>query len=271
MMHLPDFGFGTTQFWYGDDRNSFACMEKAVKEYGITMIDTAEMYGSGECEKAVGKLIRKAGRDSLTIVDKILPENAHQRNFFRSLERSLRLLGTDYIDLYLLHWREDADLEEMSSLMEQAKAQGKILHWGVSNFDVHDMEELLACPDGKYCEVNQVLYNILHRGIEFDLQPFCTEKQIALMAYNSLDLSRMRSQLKKIPEIQEILKKEAVSIEGLMLEFVRSHGICALFQTASIDHLDDDLRNTGFDYSQYSNIIDSLYPAPSHRIPLEKR
>ena len=271
MYQTDQLGFGTTQFWYGTDHASFSCMRKAVNDYGIRMIDTAEMYGYGECEKAVGKLIRETGREQLYVIDKILPENANRKLFFSSLEGSLKRLGTDHIDLYLLHWRDQCDLAEMSSLMERAKQQGKILEWGVSNFDIQDMEDLLACPEGKYCRVNQIFYNPLHRGIEYELMPYLKERGIRIMSYSSLDTYSARNRLKNNPAVREILRKENISIEGLMLRFNIEHDVITLFQTSSSEHLKTDLEGMQFDYASYRDIIDAACPPPSRRIPLEKR
>lgn len=271
MLTLPKAGFGTTQFWYGTKPDLFETMLFAVQEGGIRLIDTAEMYGDGRCEEAVGRLIRTVGRDSLCITDKILPEHANSRDFFASLDRSLTLLGTDYIDLYLLHWREDADLAEMSSLMEEARTAGKIREWGVSNFDVADMEDLLAVKYGSNCRVNQIFYNPLHRGIEFDLMPYQKEKDIKLMSYASLDTKIARKELLNKPEICEIMQKENISVEALMLAFNIHHDICALFQTGTIDHLKDDLEGLHIDISRYMDLIDQACPPPKAKVPMEKR
>lgn len=271
MFNLPKAGFGTTQFWYGTDREAFLTMLAAVSEGGIRMIDTAEMYGDGRCEEAVGGLIRTAGRDSLYIVDKILPEHANARDFFPSLEKSLSLLGTDCIDLYLLHWREDADLAEMSSLMEDAKAAGKIREWGVSNFDTHDMEDLMQVRYGDRCRVNQIFYNPLHRGIEYDLMPYMKEKNISLMSYSSLDTRTARRALLEKEEIVQILREENVTLEALMLAFNLHHGVCPLFQTKSVSHLRDNLKGLDLDIGRHLQAIDRACPPPSSKVPMEKR
>lgn len=271
MLNLPKAGFGTTQFWYGTKRDLFETMLTAVREGSIRLIDTAEMYGDGRCEEAVGELIRTVGRDSLYITDKILPEHANTRDFFASLDRSLTLLGTDCIDLYLLHWREDADLAEMSSLMEDARTAGKIREWGVSNFDVQDMEDLLAVKYGSNCRVNQIFYNPLHRGIEFDLLPYQKEKDIRLMSYASLDTKSARQELLNKPEIREILEKENICVEALMLAFNIAHDVCALFQTGTVEHLREDLKGLSIDISPYMPLIDRACPPPAAKVPMEKR
>ena len=271
MFTLPKAGFGTTQFWYGTKPDLFETMLFAVQEGGIRLIDTAEMYGDGRCEEAVGRLIRTVGRDSLCITDKILPEHANSRDFFASLDRSLTLLGTDYIDLYLLHWREDADLAEMCSLMEEARTAGKIREWGVSNFDTADMEDLLSVKYGENCRVNQIFYNPLHRGIEFDLMPWQKEKDIRLMSYSTLDRKVARSTLLEKEEIRSILETEHIPVEALMLAFNIHHDVCALFQTKSVTHLKDNLKGLTFDISPYMEIIDRACPPPSAKVPMEKR
>ena len=264
-------GFGTTQFWYGHTEESFAALEAAVCEYGITMIDTAEMYGEGRCEETVGKLIRRTGRDRLYIVDKILPDNADSARFFQSLDGSLQRLGTDCIDLYLLHWRENADLSEVSRLMEEAKKAGKIRSWGVSNFDVSDMEDLMACPEGKYCEADQICYNLLQRGCEYDLLPWLKERGIAPMAYNSLDVRAVRNKLAADPRIRAVIEKENISIEALMLWFVMKHDVIALFQTSSADHLRSDAAGLRICLDAYAALIDTVSAPPMNKVPLVKR
>jgi diketogulonate reductase-like aldo/keto reductase len=147
-------------------------------ELGMTLIDTAEMYGEGGAEKVVGKAI--AGlRDKVFLVSKVYPYNASRKGIPQACEHSLRRLGTDYIDLYLLHWRGQYPLEETVEAFERLREEGKIGRWGVSNFDVVDLEEL-ASPA---CATNQVLYNLEERGIEFDLLPWSQQHQLPLMAY----------------------------------------------------------------------------------------
>jgi len=137
---------------------------------GMTLIDTAEMYGSGRSESLVGDAIDGL-RDQVQLVSKVLPSNASTDGTMRACEASLKRLGVDALDLYLLHWRGRFPLRETVEALQKLKKQGKIRAWGVSNFDVEDMEELFAVPGGEECQVNQVLYNPEHRGIEFDLLP----------------------------------------------------------------------------------------------------
>ena len=185
---LPDgtevaaLGQGT---WHMGEGHRSASEEAAALKLGLdlgmTLIDTAEMYGDGGAEKVVGEAV--AGqRDRAFIVSKVYPQNATRTGTKAACERSLKRLRTDHIDLYLLHWRGSTPLAETVEAFERLRAEGKIRYWGVSNLDVDDMEEL---PNGaRGCATNQVLYNLEHRGPEFDLLPWCTERHIPLMAYS---------------------------------------------------------------------------------------
>ena len=149
----------------------------------MTLIDTAEMYGGGRSERLVGEAIKGTERGRLFIVSKVLPNNAGRRGIFRSCEESLQRLGTDYLDLYLLHWRGSVPLAETVECMEKLERDGLIRGWGVSNFDTDDMEELRRVKGGDGCLVNQVLYHAASRGIEYSLLPQMRERGVALMAY----------------------------------------------------------------------------------------
>src|SRR5262245_59769558 len=170
---VPVYGLGT--WMMGESEQKRADEVTALKlglDLGATLIDTAEMYGDGEAEAIVGDAI--AGRrDGLFIVSKVLPENASRKGTISACERSLKRLNTDRIDLYLLHWRGSTPLEHTLEAFLALKREGKIRHWGVSNFDTDDMEELSALPEGNQCATNQVLYNLKRRRIEYDLVPFC--------------------------------------------------------------------------------------------------
>ena len=154
-------------------------------ELGLTLVDTAEMYGEGASERVIAKAI--AGiREQVFLVSKVYPHNASQSGVPAACARSLKRLGTEYLDLYLLHWRGGVPLAETVAAFERLVAEGKIRRWGVSNFDVDDMEELLDVPGGEHCAVNQVLYNPESRGIEFDLIPFMDRHRIPVMAYSPI-------------------------------------------------------------------------------------
>jgi diketogulonate reductase-like aldo/keto reductase len=183
---VPALGQGT---WYmgerrGEGANEAAALKLGV-DLGMTLIDTAEMYASGGAEQVVAEAV--AGiRDQLFIVSKVLPQNASRSGVAAACERSLKRLGTDRIDLYLLHWRGGHPLAETVAAFEALKAAGKIRYWGVSNLDTADMDELLGVPGGAGCAANQVLYHPDSRGIEFDLLPWCAQHKVPVMAYSPL-------------------------------------------------------------------------------------
>lgn len=160
---------------------------QAIKTYlqaGAKLIDTAEMYGNGKSELLVHDAIKDVDRSQLMIVDKVLPQNAYAAHMEHSLNQSLQRLGTDYIDLYLYHWRGSTPLTETISELERLQQTGKIIRWGVSNFDTVDMRELMQINGGKHVATNQVMYNLKHRGIEFDLLNWMQEHQLPTMAYS---------------------------------------------------------------------------------------
>jgi len=180
---VPVLGQGTWKM--GERRDRFAQEVAALRlgiELGMTLIDTAEMYASGGAEEVVAEAI--AGRrEGVFLVSKVLPSNAGRAAAIRACEASLRRLGTERIDLYLLHWRGGVPLAETVDAFETLKASGKIGDWGVSNFDVGDMEELMELPAGDAVATNQVLYNLASRGVEFDLLPWQRARKVPLMAY----------------------------------------------------------------------------------------
>jgi diketogulonate reductase-like aldo/keto reductase len=183
---VPALGQGT---WYMGERRGEAAKEadalRLGVDLGMTLLDTAEMYASGGAETVVAQAIHGI-RDRVFIVSKVLPQNASRAGVAAACERSLKRLGTDRIDLYLLHWRGGHPLAETVGAFQALKAAGKIRYWGVSNLDTADMEELIAVPGGSACAANQVLYHPDSRGIEFDLLPWCADHKIPVMAYSPL-------------------------------------------------------------------------------------
>jgi diketogulonate reductase-like aldo/keto reductase len=181
---VPVLGQGTWNI--GDSAASRAAEIATLRrgiDCGMTMIDTAEMYGSGRSENLVGEAI-EGQREQVYLVSKVLPSNASLEGTVRACEASLKRLRTDVLDLYLLHWRGRYPLHETIRGFERLLEQGKIRAWGVSNFDVDDMEELFTTPGGTACAANQVLYNPEHRGIEYDLLPWCAQNGVGVMAYS---------------------------------------------------------------------------------------
>jgi diketogulonate reductase-like aldo/keto reductase len=188
---VPQLGQGT---WHmGESARKREAEIAALRlglDLGLTLIDTAEMYSDGVAEGIVAEAIH-GRRDECFIVTKVLPENSTRAGTIAACERSLKRLKTDRIDLYLLHWRGRPKLEETLSAFEALIAAGTIRYWGVSNFDVEDMAELLALPGGTQCATNQVLYNLRRRGIEAGLLPWCRDRGIPIMAYSPIEQGRL--------------------------------------------------------------------------------
>jgi diketogulonate reductase-like aldo/keto reductase len=195
---VPAFGLGT---WYmGEDPATHAEELATLRlglDMGATLIDTAEMYGEGRSEKLVGEAI-EGRRDEVFLVDKVLPQNASRRRMSKACEASLRRIGTDRIDLYLLHWRGEVPLLETMEAFKQLRHDGKILSFGVSNFDMADMEELWSIPAGTDAQTDQVLYNLTRRGIERDLLPWLREHRVPVMAYSPIERSKLVTNQKLI-------------------------------------------------------------------------
>src|SRR6201993_1922271 len=181
---IPTFGLGTWRM--GEDarrrKDEVAALRHGI-ELGITLIDTAEMYGDGEAESIVAEAIGHRRKD-MFIVSKVLPNHARRRGCAAACERGLKRLKTDRIDLYLLHWRGSVPLEETIEAFEALAEQEKIGAWGVSNFDISDMGELWKMPNGNGVATNQVAYNLTRRGIEYDLMPWCRKRGVPIMAYS---------------------------------------------------------------------------------------
>ena len=187
---VPALGQGTWKM--GETGRNRAAEIAALQlgiELGMTLIDTAEMYGDGGAEEVTGEAI-SGRRDGLFLVSKVLPHNASRAGAIAACERSLRRLGTDRIDLYLLHWRGGHPLADTVAGFEALQRDGKIRHWGVSNFDADDMDELLAAG-GTAVAANQVLYNLTRRGIEYDLLPWSAAHKVPVMAYSPVEQGRL--------------------------------------------------------------------------------
>lgn len=189
---VPVLGQGT---WGMGERRDRRAQEVAALRFGLelgmTLIDTAEMYGEGGCEEVIAEAIDGLPRDEVYLVSKVYPHHANRRGTPAACERSLRRLRTDYLDLYLLHWRGAYPLSETVEAFEALRQGGKIRDWGVSNFDLDDMEELIALPGGAEVATNQVHYNLVHREIEIDLIPWCRSRHIPIMAYTPIEQGRL--------------------------------------------------------------------------------
>jgi diketogulonate reductase-like aldo/keto reductase len=235
-------------------------------ELGMTLVDTAEMYGEGASEELVAEAL-VGQRDRLFLVSKVYPHNASRQGVVAACERSLRRLETDRLDLYLLHWRGSVPLEETVAGFEELRRSGKIRHWGVSNFDVDDMEELLRVPAGENCAANQVLYNVTRRGPEFDLISWMTKHRMPLMAYSPIEQGR----LPRGGVLQRIGQKYGASSFQIALAWLlQKPDVIAIPKASSPDHVRDNHRALEIRLSPEDlDAIDAEFPPPRRKRPLE--
>lgn len=269
---LPAVGIGT---WHiGDDPQKRPTEIKAIQaaiDQGATVIDTAEMYGMGRAESVVKDAIAGYQREKLYIIDKVLPENASHQQLEASLDQSLRCVGTDYFDLYLLHWRGSVPLSETVTELEAMVKKGKIRHWGVSNFDVADLHELWQLPDGQNCVANEDLYNLDERGIEFDLIPLMNKHKLPLIAYSPLaQADTISGHLTSDPLLKELAANHQASVYQIMLAWTLRHGnVLSIPKAATPQHVRDNIQ--ALDITFTPDELDALskhFPAPTSKQPL---
>jgi diketogulonate reductase-like aldo/keto reductase len=263
---VPAYGQGT---WHmGESRGRRADEVAALKlgiELGITLIDTAEMYGSGVAEEIVAEAMA-ARRDELFIVSKVLPYNASRKGTIEACERSLKRLKTDRIDLYLLHWTGSHPFAETLAGFEQLQRQGKIRHHGVSNFDRKDMEEWHRLAGGKTVASNQVLYNLTRRGPEFDLIPWCRERQVSIMAYSPIEQGRMLGH-KALAEVAARLG--ATPAQVALQWLLRQDGMIVIPKASRPEHVRENLGALDLKLSKQDlTDLDRAFPPPKGRTSL---
>ncbi|SIT55096.1 putative oxidoreductase [Mesorhizobium prunaredense] len=264
---VPVLGQGTWKM--GEDARRRADEVNALKlglDLGMTLIDTAEMYASGGAEEVVADAI--AGRrDEVLLVSKVLPSNASRTGVPAACDRSLRHLRTDRIDLYLLHWPGSVPLAETVEAFEALKKAGKIRHWGVSNFDTHEMEELVSLPAGDSVQTNQILYNLSQRGPEFDLAPWSRRRGIPLMAYSPVD----QGALARNASLEAIAARHDATPAQLALAWVMAQdGVIAIPKASKQEHIRQnvaalDIELTREDFAE----IDRAFPPPRRKQGLQ--
>ena len=264
---VPALGQGTWNM--GERRGAMQAEADALRagiDLGMTLIDTAEMYADGGAERIVGEAI-KGRRNDAFLVSKVLPTNASLNGTIKACEASLKRLGTDHIDLYLLHWRGRYRLAETVEAFETLRQSGKIGAWGVSNFDADDMDELLAVPEGGHAAANQVLYNLARRGIEYDLLKDSSARGIPVMAYSPLDEGR----LLRHPDLIHIAKAHQATVAQVALAFlIRNPGVIVIPKTAMPERVREnraavEVQLTAEDLAT----LDKAFPPPGRKMPLE--
>lgn len=259
--------------WYlGQGRRSWDVEKAALLtglQLGLSVIDTAEMYGDGLSEELIGDVLRDwtPSRPRPFLVSKVLPTHASRKGVTRAFEASAYKLGVGCIDLYLLHWRGNTPLAETVAAFEDLKTQGRIRHWGVSNFDTDDMQELWQVPGGRNCVVNQVLYNVFSRGIEYDLLPWCQKNGVAVMAYCPLGHGELVEQ----SLLAEIGDRHGVSASVVALAWaLRSGSVLAIPESGSEDHIRDNARSLQLTLGpEELSLIDAASPPPRFKQPLD--
>lgn len=271
-IRLPAIGQGT---WYMGENDRQRAREvsalRAGIDEGLTLIDTAEMYADGGAEEVVGEAI-KGLRERVFLVSKVYPWNAGGQKAIAACEASLRRLGTDYLDLYLLHWRGNFSLAETVEVMETLQRQGKIRRWGVSNLDYSDMQELWNVDGGRACATNQVLYHLGSRGIEFDLLPWCQQQSVPVMAYCPLaQAGRLRDGLLENRVVQQIAGARNATAAQVLLAWVISHeGVMAIPKASSVEHVKENAGALALVLSgEELAMLDKAFPAPGRKTALD--
>ena len=263
---MPSLGQGTWRMGEDPDRRADeAAALRAGVERGMTVVDTAEMYGDGATETFLGEAL--AGlRDRVFLVSKAYPQNAGQARLRRACEGSLKRLKAERLDLYLLHWRGSVPLAETVDAMEALRDEGLIAAWGVSNFDADDLEDLLdAGGDG--CAANQVLYNLTRRGPEFDLLPLMGKLSIPTMAYSPVEQGRLLGHA----ALDEVARRHgATGMQVALAWLLRGPDVMAIPKAGTVAHVEEnraaaDLRLTEADVAD----LDRAFPPPARKVPLE--
>lgn len=265
--HVPAFGQGT---WNMGEQRAIRAEEittlRAGLDLGLTLIDTAEMYGEGKAEELIGEAI--AGRrDQAFLVSKVYPHNASRKGTIAACEGSLARMRTDRIDLYLLHWRGNIPFSETIEGFMALQKAGKIRYYGVSNMDLDDMRELFSLPGGEAVATNQLLYNLARRGIEWDLLPWLREKRIPVMAYSPIEQSRLLNN----PKLADFTRRHGMTPAQAALAWLMATGdIIAIPKTGRRERVKENLAALDLELSadQLAE-LDRLFPPPRAPVPLE--
>lgn len=264
---VPALGQGT---WFmGEDASAraeeIATLREGV-ELGLSLIDTAEMYGEGSAEKLVGQAITGL-RDKVFLVSKVYPHNATRKGTLAACERSLRRLGTDHLDLYLLHWRGRVAFEETLDALVELQTAGKIRYFGVSNLDLEDMQEFCATPHGNRVATNQLLYNLSRRGIEWDLLPWCRQQKIPVMAYSPIEQARLLHH----PALITMGQRHGLTAAQLALGWLLAKDdIIAIPKSGKRSHVRENAAVLARPpSSELLAELDLVFPPPQRAYPLE--
>ncbi len=264
---VPALGQGTWNM--GDERaaraEEIAALQAGI-ERGLTLIDTAEMYGDGRAESLVAEAI--AGhRDKVFIVSKVLPNHASRRGTPAACDASLKRLKTDCIDLYLLHWRGSEPFAETLEAFTALQRAGKIRHYGVSNLDLNEMREWWSCAGGEATVTNQLLYNLARRGIEFDLLPWLRERRVPVMAYSPLEQARL---LKQKPFIEFSKRHGMTPAQAALAWLLSSDDVMVIPKSGNRVRVAENAAAAEIVLTAAQRAeLDRMFAPPSHAVPLE--
>lgn len=264
---IPLLGMGTWQMGENtkNRQNEINALRHGL-DLGLSLIDTAEMYGEGGAEEVIAQAIASR-RASVFLVSKVYPHNASIQGAISACERSLKRLKTDYLDLYLLHWRGSIPLAETLEAFQTLQQAGKIRSYGVSNFDVEDIEEASQLKGGNAVATNQVLYNLMRRGIEWDLLPWCRERNIPIMAYSPIEQGRLLNE----QTIKAIAQKRGVTSAQVALAWVlHQANVIVIPKSSRIDHIEQNYAALNLKLSADElATLDAAFPPPTKPVPLE--
>ncbi|MEI0528690.1 aldo/keto reductase [Brachyspira intermedia] len=272
---IPNFGIGTWGLGENEDKKEKEIRSIAFALHnGVRLIDTAEMYGNGMAESIISEALKHTDvkREDVFIISKVYPHNAGRDKIFDSLKASLKRLGLDYLDMYLLHWRGRVPLRETVECMEEAKKEGIIRDWGVSNFDVDDMKELESLKDGDKCTVNQVLYHLGSRGVDYSLDPYMEERNIALMAYCPLaQAGGLGKDILKNKTLLSIAKKHNAAPSQIALAFIMSfNSKIAIPKSSNKKHIIENIESQKIKLDDEDiALINKEFPKPNRKLALD--
>jgi diketogulonate reductase-like aldo/keto reductase len=264
---IPTLGMGTWRIGESahQRQDEIAALRHGL-DLGMTLIDTAEMYGEGGAEIVIAEAIAHC-RPSVFLVSKVYPHNATRQGTIAACDRSLKRLKTDYLDLYLLHWRGSVPLVETLEALQGLKQVGKIREFGVSNFDADDMEEVFALKEGGAIATNQVLYNLSRRGVEWDLLPWCRQHRIPVMAYSPVEQGR----LLKNSALQAIAQQRGGTAAQIAIAWLlQQEQVIVIPKSSSIKHIEQNYAALNLELSAADlEALDAAFPPPSERVSLE--
>lgn len=264
---IPILGMGTWRMGeHAKNRQDEIAALRHGLDRGISLIDTAEMYGEGGAETVIAEAIGNR-RSEVFLVSKVYPHNASRQGLIAACERSLKRLNTDYLDLYLLHWRGAVRLPEVLEGFQRLQQAGKIRGYGVSNFDVDDLKEAIQLNGGNGIATNQILYNLMRRGVEWDLLPWCRQHHLPIMAYSPLEQGRLLPH----PTLKTIARSRGVSVAQVAIAWLlHQPDVIVIPKSSRIEHVEQNYAALNLQLSpEELTQLDAAFPAPTRSVALE--